>query len=239
MSSAGGRRCNTAGLVSTLLSLAAAGVMLVSTPVMTAAPHQDIRGTLFLVNRDYRVSANYFPVVTDTEVPGQVRKLRPEVGDALEAMFAACSEEAGVTLVSVSGYRSYGRQVAIYKRKLENVKGSRARADAYVARPGASEHQMGFSMDVGQRKSKTGLNSSFGSTKGGIWLRDNCWRFGFIIRYPEGSEEITGYSYEPWHVRYVGRPWSQQIHETGVPLETFLQDLRTRTLLRLLGNEPE
>jgi D-alanyl-D-alanine carboxypeptidase len=86
-------------------------------------------------------------------------------------------------------------------------------------------------MDVGQKgRSKDTLGASFALTEGGIWLRENCWRFGFILRYDEGWEETTGCSYEPWHIRYVGLRHARAIHENPMPLEDYLQLLRTRRL---------
>ena len=218
-----------------LLSLTAAAVMMFSETLSTTAPQNDLAGNLFLVNREWRVSKDYVPVVVEADVRGQVRNMQPDAAAALEKMFAACHREMpDVTLVSVSGYRSYGKQSSIYQRKLNNVSGSRARADKYVARPGASEHQLGLAMDVGQMKSKTGLNASFGSTKGGKWLREHCWEYGFILRYDEGWEDVTGYSYEPWHVRYVGPEFAKRIHLENVPLEIFLDEYRQETLLQVL-----
>ena len=107
--------------------------------------------------------------------------------------------------------------------------GSKAKADEYVARPGASEHQLGLAMDVGQ-KSKVNLTASFGSTKGGKWVRENCWRFGFILRYDEGWEDVTGYNFEPWHVRYVGLEAAAELHENPMPFETYLLGLREERL---------
>lgn len=222
-------------LLNTLLSLAAAGTMVFSSAVDEAAPQHNAQGLLFLNNREWRVTKAFVPEYRLTNVPGQVRNLRDDAATALEKMYAACKEEAGVTLVSVSGYRSYSKQTNIYNRKLKSV-GSKAKADEYVARPGASEHQLALAMDVGQ-KGKTNLNEGFARTKGGMWLAENCWRFGFIIRYQKGWEEITGYEYEPWHVRYVGEEYARMIHEKNVPFETFMKDLRETVLLDIVeGN---
>jgi len=229
-----------ATLLGQLLSLAAAGTMLLSTSLDAAAPHNDIDGLLFLNNRQWRVSKAYVPEKRFTDVPGQVRNMRPDASVALEEMYAACKEEIGVTLKAVSGYRSYQTQNNLYNNKVKSV-GSKTKADEYVARPGASEHQLGLAMDVGQ-KDKVSLTAGFGSTKGGKWVRENCWRFGFIIRYDEGWEEITGYKFEPWHVRYVGKEYAAILHENPEPLESFLIDLRTQRMEELLlveipGNE--
>ncbi len=86
------------------------------------------------------------------------------------------------------------------------------------ALPGASEHQLGLAMDVAQRNSSQ-LNSGFGNTEAGKWVAANAYRFGFIVRYQEGMEDITGYSYEPWHIRYVGKEYANEIYAFGQPLE--------------------
>ena len=167
------------------------------------------------------------------EVPGSVRRMRDEAAAALEEMFAACKEETGVTLISVSGYRSWASQNNIYSRKLRQVRKDVAKAQEYVAPPGASEHQLGVAMDVGQ-KHQINLEVSFGKTEGGKWCRENCWRFGFILRYDETWEEITGYKFEPWHFRYVGKEYAKEIHEANEPLETWLIGYRVKTLQRLI-----
>ena len=219
-----------------LLSLAAAGIILVTTPLDTAAPHNDVDGLLFLANRQWRVSKAYEPELREASVPGQVRRMRPEAAAALEEMFAACKADIGVTLTAVSGYRSYEKQSAIYSKKLKSVGGREAKADEYVARPGASEHQLGMAMDVGQ-SGKVNLTAGFGNTQGGKWVREHCWEYGFILRYEEEWEDITGYKYEPWHVRYVGKENAAKIYENLMPLETWLTILRTETMLDMLITE--
>lgn len=220
-----------------LLSLAAAGVMMVSSSLTAAAPHNDVNGLLFLQNRQWRASKYFEPETVKAAVPGQLQDMRADAAAALEEMFAACKEDIGVSLKAVSGYRSYQRQSTIYSNKLDRV-GTKEKADQYVARPGASEHQLGLAMDVGQKSDDVNLTSSFGRTKGGKWVREHCWEYGFILRYQEGWEDITGYSYEPWHVRYVGKENAKLIHEANMPLETYLLLLRQETLLKIvLGQE--
>ena len=221
-----------ATLLQELMSLAAAGVMLVTNPLDTAAPHNDADGLLFLANRQWRVSKMYKPELREADVTGQVRKMRPDAAAALEEMFAACKAETGVTLKSVSGFRSYDTQNTIYNNKV-NRTGSKKKADEYVAQPGASEHQLGMAMDVGQ-SGKTNLSASFGSTEGGKWIREHCWEYGFILRYGEEWEDVTGYKYEPWHVRYVGKEFAAKIYEDPMPLETWLILYRTEMLTDLI-----
>ena len=224
-------------LISRILSVVTAGTLLLSGALEEAAPQHDAGGTLFLVNRQYMVTDAYEPEeLVKARVAGNVREMRPEAAAALEEMFTACKEETGKDLVSVSGYRSYAKQNRLYQRKLKSVGRNVAKAQQYVAPPGASEHQLGLAMDLGQRN-KAALSDAFGRSAGGKWVRENCWRFGFILRYDEGWEEITGYRYEPWHVRYVGKEAAKEIHEVNVPLETWLTGYRVRVLKEILSGE--
>ncbi|MBQ8655434.1 MAG: M15 family metallopeptidase [Clostridia bacterium] len=222
-------------LIQSLSALAAAGALMFSAPLDAAAPQHDVDGELFLINRQWRVSEYYVPQVRVAKVSGQVRNMRPDAAAALEEMFAACKAETGASMVSVSGYRSWGKQNLLYSRKVKRT-GSKEKADEYVARPGASEHQLGLAMDLGQ-KSKSNLTASFGRTKAGRWAAENSWRFGFILRYQEGWEDVTGYEFEPWHVRYVGRENAEKIYQADLPLETYLQKIRGETLLSIVTGE--
>ena len=223
--------------VSRILSLLSAASMMVSGALDTVAPQHDADGLLFLVNREYTVSEAYEPADLEmSDVPGQVRRMRPAAAEALREMFQACKAETRRELLSISGFRSYAKQEGIYNRKLRSVKKDVAKAQEYVAPPGASEHQTGLAMDVGQ-KNKAHLEVSFRDTEGGKWCSENCWRFGFILRYNEGWEDITGYKYEPWHFRYVGKEYARQIHEANVPFETWLIGHRTEVLRQLISSD--
>ena len=118
------------------------------------------------------------------------------------------------------------------------MKNNIAKAQEYVAPPGASEHQTGLAMDIGQ-KHKIHLEVSFKDTEGGIWCRENCWRFGFILRYNEGEEweSITGYKFEPWHFRYVGKEFAKEIYDANIPFETWLINYRVELLRRIIHND--
>lgn len=216
--------------IQALASLLAAGAMLLTQPVTEVTP-QNNPDDLLLVNREWRISGDYEPEVRVSQVPGQVRRLRDEAATQLEAMFADCRRETGKQMLSVSGYRDYARQVRIWERKLRSVHGDTDAADAYVARPGASEHQTGLTMDVGERGNKDTLGEAFGDSVSGQWMRENAWRYGFILRYDQGWEEITGYAYEPWHFRYVGVEHAARIHELNIPLEEYLLIVRRERLL--------
>ena len=144
--------------------------------------------------------------------------MRDDAATALEEMFAAAKEE-GVTLSTVSGYRSYSKQSTIYARKKASQ--GEEEADRVSARPGTSEHQLGLAMDI-SKKNSSQLNTSFAETEEGQWVAANAHRFGFIVRYLKEYEDVTGYMYEPWHVRYVGREQAEAIYESGVPMETYM-----------------
>jgi D-alanyl-D-alanine carboxypeptidase len=123
-------------------------------------------------------------------------------------------------LVLQSGYRSYGEQVYVHNRQVQRY-GVKA-GEALAARPGYSEHQTGLAADVSALGQGCVIQFCFGKTAAGTWLRENAWRYGFIVRYPKGKTAITGYDYEPWHIRYVGKALSQQMHKDGVTvLEKF------------------
>ena len=137
--------------------------------------------------------------------------LRQEASDAAVAMFQAAFDEAGLELASNSAYRSYSAQENVYDGD-----------DLTTARPGFSEHQTGLTIDIGPLSGECSLDECFAETPEGIWLRDNAWRFGFILRYPADKTPITGYSFEPWHFRYVGTDLAAKMRETGfTTLEEF------------------
>lgn len=191
-----------------------------------AMPDKNVDGTAFLVNRQHEISRDYMPQIRKVNVYGMSQAMRPDAAAALEEMFRVAKEEDGISLASVSGYRSYSKQSTIYARK-KSTTGSKEKADALVALPGTSEHQLGMAMDVAQKGSSQ-LNAGFGKTKGGQWVSENAHRFGFIVRYQLGYEEITGYSYEPWHVRYVGKEHAKAIYEAGVPMEIYMSAHRLK-----------
>lgn len=220
-----------------MVSLLAAGSMMFTGALEEAAPQHNINGTLFLVNRQYRISDAYEPAdLVEAQVTGQVRQMRKDAAAALEEMYAACKEETGFTLISVSGFRNYAKQSRLFDAKLRRVKHDVEKAQEYVAPPGASEHHLGLAMDIGQLN-KAALNEKFGDTEGGKWVKENCWRFGFILRYGEEWESVTGYKFEPWHFRYVGKERAKEIHEANIPLETWLISYRVQVLQKMLKGE--
>lgn len=144
--------------------------------------------------------------------------VRADTAVALEQMATEAISQ-GVHLMLASGYRSYNNQVATYNGfvRTDGV----AKADTYSARPGHSEHQTGLAADLEPVSRKCELQDCFGDTPEGRWLADNCYKFGFIIRYQKGAQNLTGYQYEPWHVRYVGKDLAAQVQQSGKTLEQF------------------
>jgi len=148
------------------------------------------------------------------------RKLRKEASKAAYKLAMAMKAAGKGSLVIQSAYRSYAEQKTIHARQVEKY--GLATGEALAARPGYSEHQTGWAMDVSARGQGCQIRVCFGQTKAGRWLAGNAWRFGFIIRYPSEAMEVTGYQYEPWHLRYVGQGLAIVMHEDKVRvLEKF------------------
>ena len=217
-------------MLSRILSLVLVFLSLGQAAVRQLEDQMSLGGYLFLVNKEFMLSADYVP--DDLVMPDVRRRtgsvlMRREAAKALEEMFAAAREEK-IHLVAVSGYRSFQTQRAIYNRRLQAA--GKAHVDRFVAVPGASEHQLGLAMDISRAKD-TGLKASFGTTKEGMWLAENCYRFGFILRYKTEWEAVTGYGNEPWHVRYVGVDHAMRIRELDIPLEEYIEALRQASAL--------
>lgn len=192
-------------------------------------PHQDPTDTLILVNKHNRAPAVPITLVKPDVPPTREAiseniYMQPIAAAALEELFAGAKED-GLTLLATSGFRSYSTQKAIFERKLETM--SERAANASVAKPGYSEHQTGLAMDVeGQSSLGMGLVEDFGQTPEGKWLAEHCHEYGFIIRYPKGKTEITGYIYEPWHIRYVGKEAAAEIAALDVTFEEYILKVR-------------
>ena len=139
--------------------------------------------------------------------------LHPDAETAFSEMKAAAAAE-GLTLKIISGFRPYSQQESTYNNYCK--RDGKELADRYSARPGHSEHQTGFAMDINS------LRQSFGETNEGIWLANHCAEYGFILRYGKEKENSTGFMYEPWHLRYVGIEIAKTVTESGLSLEEFL-----------------
>ena len=176
------------------------------------------KGYAILVNKYTSLPEKYAPddVVEMSNwysYPGN--SIRKDVYNAFIEMFNA-AKEAGYTLIVNSSYRTYEEQKEIYD-DYESNRGQEY-ADTYAARPDFSEHQTGLSLDI----FSPGANmSNFADTETFKWLSENCYKYGFILRYPEGKEDITGYSYEAWHYRYVGKELAEKVYDSGLTYDEY------------------
>ena len=169
-------------------------------PEETVSPTY-IHGIL-IVNKSYPLPSTYGP-----------GDLTDECASAFEEMREAAAEQ-GLELYVSSGFRSYELQASLYQRYCDSD-GQEA-ADTYSARPGHSEHQTGLAIDLNT------ISSSFANTAEGQWVAEHCWEYGFILRYPADKVDITGYMYEPWHIRYLGKTTAKAVYDSGLCLEEFL-----------------
>jgi D-alanyl-D-alanine carboxypeptidase len=178
-----------------------------------------------LVNKQFALPKSYEP--SDLVYPDVLfvfkekldkRKLRKVAAAALEDMFAGAKKD-GVILAGVSAYRSYATQKALFNRYVK--KDGEKKARTYSAIPGTSEHETGLAIDVSGSDGKCGAEDCFAGTKEAFWLDQHATEYGFIVRYPKGKDAITGYKYEPWHLRYVGKDAAAEIAEKGITLEEY------------------
>lgn len=183
----------------------------------------DKRGFLTLTNKESLMDASFEPddLVKITARCAVQGELRLDCNAALCRLFDAAEQE-GLRLYVKSSYRSYKTQKTMYYNRLSNV----GYDDGYVAYPGSSDHQTGLGVDVLNLEwtKKDGMNAAFGKTKEAQWMAENCFRYGFVIRYMEDKEAVTGIRYEPWHLRYVGPEAALFMADNHWSLEEFSQD---------------
>lgn len=146
-------------------------------------------------------------------------QMRAEAATAIEQMFAD-ARTAGLDLMVSSAFRSYSYQRTLYNGYVKSQ--GKAVADTQSARPGYSEHQTGWAVDIGATSHECQIEQCFGTMPEGQWAAANAYKYGFVIRYPRDKQATTGYIYEPWHLRYIGKALAQEIHNQGNPtLEEF------------------
>ena len=173
------------------------------------------KGSLILVNKYYSIDENYNANLETLGDGYGKGKLNKEAAKHFREMVDAAKKD-GITLKSVSAYRSYSSQKTIYNNYVN--RDGRAKADTYSARPGHSEHNTGLAVDINTASS----SAHFEKTKEYDWLINNSYKYGFILRYPENKMFITGYKYEPWHYRYLNVETATKIHELDVTYEEYL-----------------
>ena len=158
---------------------------------------------ILIANKTYDLPSTYNP-----------GGILAEAQTAFNKMKADARNNARLKLDICSGFRSYAYQRDLYNSYVN--RDGKAKADTYSARPGHSEHQTGLAMDINM------AGSAFDSTPEAKWIAEHCAEYGFIIRYPQGKQDITGYKYESWHVRYLGVPLAKEVTDSGLTLEEFL-----------------
>lgn len=171
-----------------------------------------------LVNKYYYLTEDYVPENLEEISLSYARNGMQLVHEAKEA-FEILSEEAkkeGLNIIAMSSYRSYEYQVDLYNRYVE-TDGKQA-ADTYSARAGFSEHQTGLAVDVYNKELPY---TSFEQTEEFSWMQENAYKYGFILRFPKDKVNITGYQYESWHYRYVGKEVAKYIHKNNLTLEEY------------------
>lgn len=168
---------------------------------VTAGPQLTYFQGILIVNKTYALPADYAPGI------------QPEAQAAFDEMQADAAAD-GLNIYISSGFRSYDYQAGLYQRYVD--KDGKAEADRYSARAGHSEHQTGLAFDLNS------IEETFAMTWEGEWVKRNCYKYGFIIRYPADKEDITGYKWEPWHIRYLGKETAQAVYDSGLCLEEYL-----------------
>lgn len=177
------------------------------------------KGYLALLNKYYSVSEDYEPddlVNMSLSYAYSGHKTRELVYENYLKMCNDAKKEKGFTLITISSYRTYNFQAALYNGYVNKY--NTTYADSISARPGHSEHELGLALDIVTYKSGF---SGFETTEEYAWLKDNAHKYGFIVRYPEDKEDITGYSFEPWHYRYVGIDAATYIYENDITFDEY------------------
>lgn len=165
-----------------------------------------------IVNKTYTLPKTYYPAL-DYATPDDVFPVTPETRAAFNRMCADAAKE-GIWFYSVSSFRDYPTQEWLYNSYIQSH--GKESADRFSARPGHSEHETGLAIDI------IDCHTVFETTKEGIWLAEHCNDYGFLIRYPKGKESVTGFMYEPWHIRYLGSPeLCRAIAEAGTMEEYY------------------
>lgn len=186
---------------------------------------------LVLVNKEYQLPSTYIPpdLVSICPTVTNIRCVNNSnflirailINDLQDLVNNAVND--AIDLSVRSAYRSYSVQIGTYNHWLSVNGGSVAAADRISARAGHSEHQLGTVIDFSTNEIRDGLGGTFASTRASKWLADNAYKYGFVISFPQGYENITGYSYESWHYRYIGREYAQEMINSGMILAQYLR----------------
>jgi D-alanyl-D-alanine carboxypeptidase len=179
-----------------------------------------------IVNKKNPIPVSYVPDLTVPDVrlrlssADEQMKINTQTASAIKEMFEAAKKE-GITLVFGSGYRSANKQAEFYNSY--KARDGQAAADTFSARPGYSEHQTGFAVDLTSSSGTCHLEECWKDTPEGKWAAVNAYKYGFILRYLSDKQAITGYTFEPWHFRFVGKELAGEIQKSSQTLEEFFE----------------
>ena len=188
----------------------------------------EANGLFLLVNKEHPVDADYVPEDLEPiryyaeDRNANSRYMRAEAADHFHRLVEAAAQE-GIDIVMTTAYRSYEFQEILWNYNVSQ-KGEEE-ANKTSARPGESEHQTGLAVDLSTSEIDYRNSYDFENTAAGKWVAENAHRFGFIIRFPQNKTDITGDSYEPWHLRYVGETAAADIYEQNLTLEEYVEQM--------------
>lgn len=181
-------------------------------------PSKLLNSNLILVNKYNYLTEDYIPENLE-EISIEYARSGMQLASEAKEAFETLSQEAkkdGMTIIAMSSYRSYDYQVNLYNNYVKSD--GKDAADTYSARPGFSEHQTGLAVDIYNKELPY---TSFEETKEFEWMQKNAYKYGFILRFPKDKVNITGYQYEAWHYRYVGKKAAKYIHDHNITLEEY------------------
>lgn len=194
---------------------------------------------LILVNYQYPVSKDYKPL-DEVDIANYVNStkskmiLRESAAQELIKMFNDMKKE-NINLYAISGYRSFDYQKNLFenaiKKQMKNglsYEQAEQKVKTVNAKPGTSEHQLGLAIDVSNNFS---LSQDFENTDAGAWIKQNCYDYGFIVRYPNDKTDITKIIYEPWHLRYVGLAHAKYMQQNNLSLEEYIDVLKEQKII--------
>lgn len=199
------------------------------TGIRTAEESEKNKWYLRLINAKNSLDKDNLPEINTVSVNGSDYMVDERIIDDLEEMLSD-AQSAGRNPVVCSAYRSWDTQAMLFENKISRVtqstgltgEAAETEAATVVARPGTSEHQLGLAVDI-TASDYTNLDEGQMETEDQQWLMENCWKYGFILRYPVDKTDITGIIFEPWHYRYVGKQAAKEITEQGITLEEYLE----------------
>lgn len=187
---------------------------------------------MVLVNKERSLPEDYAVSLTTLKNGKQVADIMYQ--DLRDMILDGEKEEKGTSFLVASAYRTKEEQTRLVQEEIDKnmsfgMNYSEAYADALltVAPSGYSEHETGLAVDI-VAESNQRMDETQQYTRENIWLRENCWKYGFILRYPQGKEDVTGFSYEAWHFRYVGKEAAEEITRQGITLEEYIETYQSR-----------